>query len=117
MANKWATACPFVVLANLSWENNMTESSVIYFPPRPLESRGEMEKVAKQTDAQRQLAILSLMWRSSSNGHLPQAKPSQAMSSLDSSRMRMRMRLRLWLRLWLMKCMQIPLRVFDLTWL
>lgn len=39
-----------------------------------------MEKVAKQTDAQRQLAILSLMWRSSNNGHLPQAKPSQAMS-------------------------------------
>lgn len=34
MANKWATACPFVVLANLNWENNMTESSVIYFPLR-----------------------------------------------------------------------------------
>lgn len=52
------------------------------FPPRPLESRGEMEKVAKQTDAQRQLAILSLMWRSSSNGHLPQAKPSHVESRL-----------------------------------
>lgn len=40
MANKWATACPFVVLANLSWENNMTESSVIYFPPPPTRVEG-----------------------------------------------------------------------------
>lgn len=39
-----------------NWENNMTESSVIYFLPPPTTRLS-----ARQTDAPRQLAILSLM--------------------------------------------------------